>query len=166
MTSSFTRQMIKRASILTTPLIFTIFGTSVFAQSKLSALQILKNREPQTEWNSRSLLKGDFDHDGVADYAISGKRDGKFVVGIVKGQLKRDSKHWAFEFAEGGISQNSLCSVADARISLEKLSPDEELPELQKLPKTSRGINLANGECDAFHIYYSREKNQFTWWRN
>lgn len=165
MTINFTKQMIKRFSILMV-VVLAGFGTTVFAQSKLSALQLLKDREAETEWNSRSLLKGDFDFDGVTDYALSGKRSGKFVVGIVKGTLKSDSKHWTLEFGEDGISQGSLSSVAEARIRLEKLSDDDEIPELKNLPKKSRGINLADDGSDAFHIYYSREKDQFVWWRN
>ena len=160
------KQIMNRFSILTIVLIIAGFGAGVFAQGKLSALQLLKNREAETEWNSRSFLQGDFDFDGVTDYALSGKRDGKFVVGIVKVNLKRDSKHWTLEFAEDSVSQSGLCSVADAKISLEKISPDEEIAELKDLPKTSRGINLADDQCDAFHIYYSREKAQFVWRRN
>lgn len=112
------------------------------------------------------MLKGDFDFDGVTDYALSGKRGGKFVVGTVKGSLKNDSKHWTLEFAEGSGSQSALCSAADARISLENFSSEDEIAELKNLPKTSRGINLSDDKCDVFHIYYSRGKGEFVWWRN
>lgn len=153
-------------SILTIALIITVFGTTIFAQSKLSALQLLNDREPQTQWNSRSLIKGDFDYDDVTDYALAGKRDGKFVVGIVKGTLKRESKHWTLDFSEDASSQNALCSVADARISPEKFTSGEDLAELKNLPTKSRGINLSDEKCDAFHIYYSKGKEQFVRRRN
>lgn len=166
MLRNFTQSITKSVSILIVALILAGFGAGVFAQGKLSALQLLKDREAETEWDSLSLLKGDFDYDGVTDYALSGKRGGKFVVGIVKGTLKSDSKHWTLEFGEDGISQGSLSSVAEARIRLEKFSPNDEIPELKNLPKKSRGINLADDGSDAFHIYYSREKKQFVWWRN
>ena len=44
------------------------------------------------------MLKGDLDYDGITDYALSGKRGGKFVIGIVKGLLNSKSKHWTLEF--------------------------------------------------------------------
>jgi hypothetical protein len=170
MTNNFITLMMRRFSIFTIALVFAAFGTTIFAQSELperpTAVQFLTNREAQTEWNSRSLLKGDFDYDGVTDYALAGKRDGKFVVGIVKGTLKHDSKHWTLEFAEDSASQDALCSVADARVSLENFSSGNEIAELKNLSKKSRGINLSDDKCDAFHIYYSREKEQFVWQRN
>ncbi len=152
-------------TFLTIIFLFTLSGTSVFAQKTLSALQLLKNREPEVKWNSRSLLKADFDYDGVTDYALSGRRGNKFVIGIVKGSLNSKSKHWTLEFSEDAGSQSSLCSVAGARISSERFASDDEIAEVRRLPKKSRGIALSDERCDAFHIYYSRKEKQFVWWR-
>ncbi len=111
------------------------------------------------------MLRGDFDYDGITDYALSGKRGDKFVVGIVKGSLNRKSKHWTLEFSQDAGSQGSLCSVADAQISLERFASDDEIVEVRRLPKKSRGIALSDERCDAFHIYYSRKEKQFVWRR-
>ena len=156
-------------TFLTIVFLFTLSGTSAYAQKTLSTVQLLENREPKVKWNSRSLLKADFDYDGVPDYALSGRRGDRFVVGIVKGPLNRKSKHWTLGFLENGGSQGALCSVASARINLERASSDvesgDEPEETRKLPKKSRGINLSDEHCDSFHIYYSRKEKQFVWWR-
>ncbi len=84
------------------------------------------------------MLKGDFDYDGIVDYALSGRRGDKFIVGIVKGSLTNKSKHWTLEFSQDAGSQGALCSVMDARISLEQFSADDEIPDVRKLPKKKR----------------------------
>jgi hypothetical protein len=147
--------------------LFILAATSIYGQKNSVArtMQILKNREPKVKWNLHSLLKADFDYDGIADYALTGRKDNFFVIGIVKGVLTNNSKHWTLEFSENAGSQNALCSVAKARISLEPFSNDDEIADVQKLPKKSRGINLSDESCDAFHIYYNRKENQFDWWR-
>jgi hypothetical protein len=156
-------------TFLTILFLFTLSSAFVYAQKTSSArtiaLQLLNKREPNVKWNSRSLIKGDFDYDGIADYALSGRRGDRFVVGIIKGSLNRKSKHWTLEFSQDAGSQGSLCSVADARISSERFAPDDEITEVRRLPKKSRGINLSDESCDSFHIYYSRKEKQFVLWR-
>ncbi len=156
-------------TFLTVIFLIILCGTSVFTQKTSSkwttALQLLTNREPKVRWNSRSLLKADFDYDGVVDYALAGKKGNLFVVGIVKGSLTSKSKHWTLEFSQDAASQGALCSVAKAQISLERFSADDENPEVRKLPRKSRGINLSDESCDSFHIYYNRKKDRFVWWR-
>ena len=155
-------------TFLTVIFLIILCGTSVFTQKtskRTTALQLLTNRESKVRWNSRSLLKADFDYDGVADYALAGKKGNLYVIGIVKGFPKSKSKHWTLEFSQDAGSQGALCSVADAQIRLERFSADDENPEVRKLPKKSRGINLSDEMCDSFHIYYNRKKVRFVWWR-
>ncbi len=70
------------------------------------------------------------------------------------------SKHWTLDFSQDAGNQGALCSVAGARIRVERLSSDQ-VEGVRKFPRKSRGINLYDEECDSFHIYYDRkEKNQ------
>lgn len=162
-------------TLLTIALLIAAINAPVLAQRKTTirktaarptVLRLLKTVEPGIKWNAKSLLTGDFDYDNVSDYALTGKKGDSFVLGIVKGRLSQKSRYWALEFSVGDGLEDSLCSAASAAISLETFAPDDELEELRKLPKTSRGINLADGLCDAFRIYYLQSGQRFVWRRN
>ena len=153
---------------LTVVSLLALGGIFVLAQStsssRMTALSVLKLSEPEVAWNPRTLLKADFDYDGVVDYALGGRRGSSYVLGVVKGTLSDKSKHWMLEFSQDAGNQGGLCSVVSARIRLERLSLDE-VGRRRKIPRKSRGINLYDGECDSFHIYYDRKEERFVWWR-
>lgn len=123
-----------------------------------SAFDLLRVREPGTQWDSASLLKGDLDGDGTNDYALSGVRGDHFVVGIVQGPVGSASRHWALKFPMEGGTDEALCS-RKAKIDLE---------EVEKEGATARagvGINLHDDQCDAFHIFWDAEQKTYDWWR-
>ena len=122
----------------------------------LGALDVLRQREPDTEWDSRSLLKEDFDQDGKVDYAFSGIRGDRFVVGIVQGPVGESCRHRTLEFAWDG-TQDALCS-REAKIALERVEEEEGQPGRP-------GINLSDDRCDAFHIFWDPEQQTYDWWR-
>ncbi len=126
----------------------------------VTAVSILKSREPTVTWDQRSLLKADFDFDGIDDYVLAGRAGGRYVVGIVKGPVTSQSKHWTLGFSQNPNDQGSLCSVSAAHIELEE--PDVE----GDLPPNSKGINLSDGTCDSFHIYWDKMGKRFVWSRN
>jgi hypothetical protein len=161
--------VIMRFMSTTVTVVFLLtFGVSVLAinaaSPRITALSVLRLREPEVKWNPRSLLKGDFDYDGVDDYALGGRKGSLYMLGVVKGSLSGKSKHWTLEFSQDAANQGALCSGTNAGIRLERLSA-EEVEEVQRLPRKSRGINLYDEECDSFHIYYDRKEKQFVWWR-
>lgn len=128
-----------------------------------AALDVLAAREPETKWKKKSLLKADLDQDGVEDLALLGVRADDFVVGIVKGPLKADSRIWTLDFPVTG-GEDALCSKR-AKIALESLAEAEtEGPEADH-PREGMGINLSDDLCDAFHIYWSPQRKRFEWWR-
>ncbi len=122
---------------------------------RLTALDVLRQREPDTEWDAASLVEGDLDQDGTEDYAVAGIRGDLFVVGIVHGPAGDSCRHWILEFAWDG-TQDALCS-REARIKLET-TQEEGSP---KRP----GINLHDDQCDAFHIFWDPERQAYDWWR-
>jgi len=126
----------------------------------VSVINLLRSREPSIVWDQRSLLKADLDFDGVDDYALGGKAGGRYVVGIVKGPVTNQSRHWILAFPQNTTDQGSLCSVSTAHIMLE--SPGVE----GNLPANSKGINLSDGECDSFHIYWDKDGKRFVWARS
>src|SRR5262249_27447609 len=84
-------------------------------------LSLLRSFESKVTWNPQTLLKADFDYDGVDDYALGGKTGDRYVVGILKGPLSEKSQHWTLTFSADPGSQGALCSVVSAEIELEQL---------------------------------------------
>jgi hypothetical protein len=128
----------------------------------ITALSVLKAHEPTVTWVPSSLLKADFDFDGKDDYAFGGRAGARYVVGIVKGPVTDRSKYWTLGFSQNAGDQGALCSTSTASITPE--TPDIE--GLDALPPNSKGINLADGACDSFHIYWDRQTKRFVWSRN
>ncbi len=121
----------------------------------LTALDVLRQREPDTEWDSASLLEADLDQDGTEDYALTGFKGDLLVVGIVHGPVESSCRSWTLEFPMDG-TQDALCS-RKARIDLEKIE-EEGSP-------ARPGINLHDDQCDAFHIFWDPEQKTYDWWR-
>lgn len=132
--------------------------------SPRTALDVLKLKEPGTQWEAKSRIEGDFDLDGTPDYALAGTREDHFVVGIVQGPLPAntgDSRAWTLAFPWDG-QEDALCS-RNAKITPEPLEENEG-PKPEH-PKKGLGINLYDGECDAFHIYWNPKSKDFEYWR-
>ena len=125
------------------------------AGKRLTALDVLRQREPDTEWDPASLLEADLDQDGKDDYALAGIRGDRFVVGIVHGPAGDSCRHWTLAFPWDG-TQDALCS-RKARIAVEKVE-EEGSP-------ARPGINLHDDKCDAFHIFWDPEQQAYDWWR-
>lgn len=129
-----------------------------------TALDALKLKDPVTQWNAKSLIQGDLDLDGTPDYALAGTQGDRFVVGIVQGPVtggRANSQVWTLEFPWDG-DEDALCSK-DAKITLERLEENEG-PKPEH-PGKGLGINLNDGECDAFHIYWNPKSKNFEYWR-
>ncbi len=157
-------------------LLLLLYSNFVFAQSDSTAFTFLKQKYPAVIWNSKSQIKGDFDYDGVADYALRGRKGAKLVVGVVKGAVTGKSKHWTLEFGEDAGDQGALCSIKTAVIAVDDIDKDyaefaseyleaDYAARLKKLPKNSKGIIISDGKCDSFHVFWDKKINQFTWWR-
>lgn len=123
-----------------------------------TAIDLLRQREPDTVWNSGSLVRGDFDLDGIEDFALTGIKGDLFIVGIVKGPVGPSSRHSILKFPWEDGDQGSLCS-REAKIGLEEITEDE--PPGRK----GLGINLHDDACDSFHIFWDPEQNDYDWWR-
>jgi hypothetical protein len=123
-----------------------------------TAVDLLRQREPDTQWDAKSLLHGDLDQDGADDFALTGIKDDLFIVGIVKGPLGDSSRHSILKFPWGDGDQGSLCSPK-AKIALEPIMEDD--PPGRK----GLGIDLHDDQCDAFHIYWDPEQKDYDWWR-
>jgi hypothetical protein len=123
-----------------------------------TALDAARQHDPDVQWNPQSLLEADLDQDGIADYALTGTRKDRVVVGIVRGPLAAGTPVWTLEFPVKGGGEEALCSP-DAKIAVEPLGDEA------KTRKGGAGLNLHDDKCDAFHIFWNPEKKKFEWWR-
>jgi hypothetical protein len=129
-----------------------------------TALEVLRLRQPNTEWSSKSVLQGDLDQNGGADYAATGIRKDRVVVGIVEGPISGHSRTWVLDFPWKGGGEGALCSQ-HAKLTLEPLDPATRAGERKVARKPGVGLNLHDDRCDAFHIYWDPERKTFDWWR-
>ena len=123
---------------------------------RLAALEILRQREPDTKWEADSLVKADLNQDGNEDYAFKGIRGDLVVVGIVHGPVDDSCRHWILEFLGSGGTQDSLCSP-EARLDFEMIEEEGQ--------PSRPGINLHDDLCDSFHIFWDPEQKAYDWWR-
>ncbi|HSS75902.1 MAG TPA: hypothetical protein VLV54_04075 [Thermoanaerobaculia bacterium] len=129
-----------------------------------TALEVLRLRQPNTEWSSKSLLRGDLDQKGSVDFAATGIHKDHVVVGIVEGPISAHSRTWFLDFPWKGGGEGALCSEK-AKITLEPLDPATEAGARKVASKPGVGINLHDDRCDAFHIYWDPQRKTFDWWR-
>ncbi|HEV7785132.1 MAG TPA: hypothetical protein VGQ28_07335 [Thermoanaerobaculia bacterium] len=129
-----------------------------------TALEVLRLRQPNTEWNSKTLLQGDLDQNGGLDYAATGLRKDRVVVGIVEGPISARSRTWFLDFPWKGGGEGALCSEK-AKMTLEPLDSAAKAGERKVANKPGVGLNLHDDRCDAFHIYWDPERKTFDWWR-
>lgn len=133
-----------------------------------TALEILRLRQPNTAWDSKTVLKGDLDQNGGPDYAATGIRKDRFVVGIVEGPISARSRTWFLDFPWQGGGEGALCSDK-AKMTLEPLDSATKAGERKVANKPANkpglGLNLHDDRCDAFHIYWDPERKTFDWWR-
>ncbi|HEX4965317.1 MAG TPA: hypothetical protein VF173_31195 [Thermoanaerobaculia bacterium] len=129
-----------------------------------SALEVLRLRQPNTQWNGKSLLQGDLTQNGSTDFAVTGLGKDRVVVGIVEGPLSSHSRTWFLDFPWKGGGENALCSDK-AKMTLEPLDPATRAGERKAANRRGVGLNLHDDRCDAFHIYWDAERKTFDWWR-
>jgi hypothetical protein len=129
-----------------------------------TALEVLRLRQPNTEWDAKSLLQGDLDQNGGPDYAATGIRKDRVVVGIVEGPVSARSRTWFLDFPWKGGGEGALCSDK-VKMTLEPLDAAAKAGERKVANKPGVGLNLHDDRCDAFHIYWDPERKTFDWWR-
>jgi hypothetical protein len=129
-----------------------------------TALEVLRLRQPNTEWDSKTVLQGDLVQNGNPDYAATGLRKDRVVVGIVEGPITARSRTWFLDFPWKGGGEGSLCSEK-AKMTVEPLDAATKAGARKAANKPGVGLNLHDDRCDAFHIYWDPERKTFDWWR-
>jgi hypothetical protein len=119
------------------------------------------------EWKHSQQL--DVNCDGTLDEVFTATDQFRFYVGVVLGPVTRKSQYSVVSFALTGDFQDSFCG------SFESLSPEPLTTEIAdaigeepfgyRASKSCKGLKLAAGECDAFHLFWNHVSNALNWWR-
>lgn len=131
-------------------------------------LKLLHRKAPSVKWDMKSILRGEFNPDYQADFAMLGQEGKtKVFVGVVYGPVASNAKVDILEFGVGQ-DQGSICQLP-AHLAPESLNYDPA-DEVGKIPgfrpsKRVEGLNLTGGECDSFHIFWNYKSRHLDWWR-
>ena len=129
---------------------------------------LVHKKMPQVNWDQASLLKGNFNPDGKSDYALLGQEgESKVFVAVIYSPVEPNAQVDILEFGVGQ-DEGSLCHLP-AQLKRESLDYDPS-DEVGKIPGFRRsrkvmGLNLSDGDCDAFHLFWDYQSRRFSWWR-
>jgi len=125
--------------------------------------------DPRWPWNPETVLAGDMNCDGVDDYCVSACADSCLFLAVVLGPPADSSRVSIIGFECNPISQYGLGGWPP-RLRLEALTYDlthgleHPVRGLRFSPKCN-GILIIAGQIDPFHVFWSDEDDQLSWWR-
>lgn len=111
-----------------------------------------------------SVVRGDFDGDGIIDRATLVQNENNVGISIEHGGTSVEPQ--VLEFGVNPSVQNAICQLPAELISTpQDCGPlDEPLPGCRILPGAV-DLTLSDGECDSIHLYWNHEESRMAWWR-
>jgi hypothetical protein len=111
-----------------------------------------------------SVVRGDFDGDGVIDRATLVQSESKVEISIERGGTSAAVQ--VLEFGVGPSRQDAICQLPAELIAAPQIcSPmDEPLPGC-KVITGAIGLTLSDGQCDSIHLYWDHAASHMAWWR-
>lgn len=160
-------------SVLLLLLVFQI-GTAIAQDGRKNAKDLItrigKKHLPTVKWDEKSIMSADVNCDGKTDHGILGYEKSVLYLMLVLGDVSESSTVDTLAIGLGEpSSQNHLCGKT-AQLNLESQEYDlaEDLgenPEGFKKSKICKGLNVSDGMCDSFHIYWNHKTNSLDSWR-
>ena len=158
-----------------------IQGLTIFAMSMVAfgpdlafasgaeqiAVRSMMSMKPGTAWDTSTLVSGDFNGDGLRDWAMVGYRGSKIELGVrVSARRPARIRTQFLVFGIGSELQAAICEPpAKLQVDEQFCSPmDEALPGC-KPTKHANSLNLSGGDCDPIHLYWNSETRKMDWWR-
>ena len=139
----------------------TVLTLSVQSRPSVDPYELLRQREPKVTWYVTSKVEGDFDHDGLNDFALGGVEEGRFVLGIVRGPVRSNSRSSIFRFSIASPSRaiSELCSI---KATIRTRSPvvTGGKNRLWRIPSVSKGIIVDDG-CDPVDVSWNQDRRRF-----
>ena len=139
------------------------------ANASLTNTQVVsaaKKNVSTVAWDKGSIVRGDFNGDGLQDAAIVGTRKQRVFLAIVFSTTSKKPKVQMFEFGISSSAEDSICDLP-MKLDVNPLdcSPlDDPLPGCKQSNNTN-SLELYGGECDPMNFYWDHEKNLMRWWR-
>lgn len=133
-------------------------------------IQIGKKHFPTVKWDEKSIVRADINCDGKTDFAILGYETDVLYAMVILGDLSQTSNVDTLAIGLGNPSSQSHLCGKKAELNLESQEYDltEELgenPEGFKKSKICKGLNVSDGLCDSFHLYWNHKTNSLGSWR-
>ena len=137
------------------------------SSAAVEAAQRIAASEPNARWDKDTLVEGDFNGDGRADFAMVGYKGDGLVLAVRASAGKNQSYRTDLQrFGIGPSIQAGICE-APAKLSVGEqfCNPmDEPLPGCRP-SKSARSLNLSGGDCDSIHLFWNHKRNRMEWWR-
>jgi len=142
-------------------------GQGVPVSERAKAEEALRAARPGLSWRHEQSI--DVDCDGQRDEVFTAKDKTHYYVAAVAPRKAGKPKISVVKFQLSGSGQDSFCGPPEP-LQPEPLDTDprEELgatPEGFRRSARCKGLNLAAGECDTFHLYWNHKAGELNWWR-
>lgn len=136
-------------------------GADKAAASAISAAR------PGTKWDRTTLVSGDFNGDGLRDWAMVGYQGSGLELAIrVSGGKTGKTRTQLLAFGIGASMQAAICEApAKLQVDLQFCNPmDDALPGCRP-SKLANSLSLSGGDCDSIHLYWNSDAKRMEWWR-
>lgn len=137
------------------------------ASSEALALSLVERLPLDVTWTVASNL--DLNCDSLRDYVFVAHDRTHYYVAAAVAPFASSPAATYVRFALGGDSQDALCGEPG---ELQEEAPDADVVEsLGHEPEgwvgsaSCKGLRLAAGDCDSFHLYWNVRHKKLDWWR-
>jgi hypothetical protein len=130
---------------------------------KIVAIALLILFRPVACAVSPSIVRGDFDGDGVMDQAKLTQHQHHVTLDVQRGA---GSDLETLEFRVDPAAQDAICTLpAKLSTSASSCSPmDEPLPGCKEFPGKV-DLSISDDTCDSIHLYWDQNAKRMAWWR-
>ncbi len=149
-------------------LISCIGNQTVFLSQK--NLEIIRDESSQTTRDTEYVVSADINCDSKNDYAMIGIEGEKLELTLILGEIEKIPRTVTMEFGLGNsMSQSAMCGD-NPKLKLESQAHDlidvlAANPDGYKKSDVCKGLNIYDGMCDSFHLFWNHKTNTLNWWR-
>jgi len=129
------------------------------AEKRIAIVSAANKYLPGITWHSESFIIGDFTCRGHNEQAILGITQQEIIVAVFIDGLDTKPE----------ILHDKIHFPADAQLEMEGIDydPQDEIGTALEgfdRSKVCKGLNIADGHTDSFHVYWNHKAHEFNWW--
>lgn len=123
---------------------------------------------PGVQWDSRAVVRADFNGDGRLDVALLGDQDGAVVLGIgIRQPGQAGLRVQALRFRVDPDAQDGVCRrPVTLRAARSVCTLENGRLDGCDARRSKAGLRLSDDTCDAIHLYWNFQTDQMAWWRH